>query len=106
MRGGTVRNAQGGADDDAAVIVFPSDGAWINLGANARRLRSVRVLRSGAYSLAALPPGVYDIVAVKDALSTNWQDPVFLQKLSRVALHVTLGDGQNLSLDLTTVVVR
>jgi hypothetical protein len=104
--GGTVLDGQGRADANAAVLIFPSDGAWINLGAGARRLASARTSPTGAYGVSGLPPGAYDVVAVGDEMSANWQDPAFLQKLTRLATHVTLGDGQSLTVDLTTKVVR
>lgn len=104
--GGTVRDGQGRADDNATVVIFPSDGGWTNLGAHARRLRNVGVSRTGAYAVSGLPPGSYDVIAVSDGLSPNWQDPTFLERLSRMASRATVGDGQSLSLDLTTMVVR
>jgi hypothetical protein len=104
--GGTVRDGHGRADDNAAVVIFPSDGGSVNLGASARRLRTVSVSRAGSYGISGLPPGHYDVVAISDGLSADWQDPVFLERLSRIASHVTIGDGQSLSLDLTTMVMR
>ena len=103
---GTVRDEQSRPNDDAAVIVFPSDGAWTNLGASARRLRLVRPSKAGLYTITGLPPGGYDVVAISDALVNQWQDPVFLKKLSGVASRITLIEGQAQSLDLRTAVVR
>jgi hypothetical protein len=104
--GGTVRDGQGRADDNAAVVIFPSDGGWVNLGASARRLRTVGVSRTGLYATSGLPPGSYDVIAIGDGLPSNWQDPAWLERLSHVASQVTIGDGQSQSLDLTTMVVR
>jgi hypothetical protein len=103
---GTVRDDQSRPDDDAAVIVFPSDGTWTNLGASARRLRLVRPSRAGLYTITGLPPGRYDVVAISDALVNQWQDPAFLKKLSSFATGVTIIDGQSQSIDLTTRAVR
>jgi hypothetical protein len=103
---GTVRDDRSRPDDDAAVVVFPSDGTWTNLGASARRLRLVRPSRDGLYTVTGLPPGRYNVVAISDALVNQWQDPAFLRRLSRIATGVTLVDGQRHSLDLTTMVVR
>ncbi len=99
---GTVRNAEGRPDDDATVLIFPSDGRWTELGSSPRRLRGVRASRTGAFSVAGLPPGEYFVIAVSDAVVSNWQEPAFLQKLARVATRVTLVDGQALSLNLAT----
>ena len=103
---GSVRASQGGADNNAAVLAFPTEGPWTDLGTNARRLAATRPSRAGTYALSGLPPGNYDIVAIGDEMTTNWQDPAFLQKLARVATHVTIGEGQGLSVDLMTAVVR
>jgi len=49
-----------------------------------------------------LPSGDYCAIAVNDAVASNWQEPAFLQRLSRLATRVTLADGQAVSLNLTT----
>jgi hypothetical protein len=99
---GTVRDAQARHDPNATVLIFPTDGVWSDRGPNPRRFRSARVGRSGEYSATALPPGDYFIVAVNDANASNWQEPAFLQRLSKLATRITLGDGQTLSTALTT----
>jgi hypothetical protein len=99
---GTVRPAQDKSDDDATVLMFPSDGVWTDVGSDPRRLRSVRASGSGAFSVSGLPAGEYYVIAVSDALVSNWQDPAFLQKLARVATRVSLADGQAASVNLAT----
>jgi len=99
---GTVRNSGGQPDDDATVLMFPTDGRWTDLGSSPRRWRTMRASRSGAFSATGLPPGDYFVIAVSDAIIGNWQEPAFLQTLARSATRITLADGQALSLLLTT----
>ena len=93
---------QGRPDEDATVLVFPSDGVWTELGSRPRRQRAIRASRAGAFAFSGLPAGDYFIIAVNDALAASWQEPAFLQKLARAAARVSLGDGQTLSLTLST----
>jgi hypothetical protein len=103
---GTVRDGQGRPDEDAAILIFPTDGVWTNLGAGARRLRSARPSRSGAYAVSGLPPGDYDVVAISDEFTVNWQAPEFLQRLARIASHVKVVEGQGATVDLVTATIR
>jgi hypothetical protein len=103
---GLVRDDLGRPDPGAAVIVFPRDGIWTNLGASARRIRLIRPSRTGQFTLTGLPPGRYNIAAIDDASVSHWQDPAFLRRLAGVATDVTLNPLQPLSVNLTRVVVR
>lgn len=100
--GGSVRDSQGRPDADATVIVFPTDGVWIDRGPMPRRLRSVRTSRTGDFAFAALPPGEYFVAALNDGIAVNWQEPGFLQRLARTATRVTVRDAQ-VSAQLTTM---
>jgi protocatechuate 3,4-dioxygenase beta subunit len=92
---GIVRGQDGVADDSSAVVVFPADNrSWMDYGLNPRRVRLARSSTTGAYTFGALPPGEYYIVAFSEEYAGEWQDPRFLDQLSRVASHVTLGDGE------------
>jgi carboxypeptidase family protein len=99
---GSVRNAQGQPDDAATVLVFPGDRNWTNLGLSPRRMQSVRASRSGTFTFPILPAGDYFVIAVSDAIVNNWQDPAFLQRLTRSATRVSLTDAQAQSVILTT----
>jgi hypothetical protein len=100
---GQVSGAAGAPDSSAAVLVFPKDpAAWTDYGLFPRRLLAVRADREGRYLVERLPPGDYMVVAVADESTADWQDPVVLRALSRLATTVTIGDGEARSLPLKT----
>jgi len=104
---GTVRSSRGTPDDGAAVVVFPADTrSWMNYGVNPRRMRMARTSKTGAFTFGALPAGDYFAIAISDEVAGEWQDPQFLDLLSRSAQRVTLGEGQKNSQDLATQNVR
>jgi hypothetical protein len=91
---GTVRGANG-PDPTAVVLVYPVDSeAWSSSGARARRMRTARAAKDGAYSLLALPGGEYYVVAVQEDALGDWQDPALLRSLSRLAQTIRLLDGE------------
>jgi hypothetical protein len=67
--------------------------AWSDSSANPRRMRSTRVPKSGAYSIAGLPAGEYYVAAIAEDNVSQWQDPQFLADLARTATTVRLSDG-------------
>ena len=69
-------------------------------------MRNTRASKTGAYTFGALPAGSYYVVAIPEALSSQWQDPRFLEMLSREATPVTVGEGDKHSQDLTTRAIR
>lgn len=98
---GFVQNAQG-PDPSAAVLVFPTDSStWSSSGAHPRRVRMVRPGRTGDYSLN-LPPGEYYVIAVPDAQTADWGDRDFLDRVSRAATRIEIGEGERISQDLRT----
>jgi hypothetical protein len=104
---GAVTNATGTSNLDATVLVFPSDvQTWTSAWVDARRFRSVRVEPTGAFRILALPPGEYYVAAIPDELSRDWQDPAFLDALSRAGSQVTLVEGESRTLNLRIREVR
>jgi protocatechuate 3,4-dioxygenase beta subunit len=90
---GTVTK-DGSPDPDALVVAFPIDpAAWSDSSANPRRMRSTRVPKNGAYSIAGLPAGEYYVAAIAEDNVSQWQDPQFLADLARSATTVRLSDG-------------
>ena len=102
---GTVEGAAG-RDEGALVLVFPTDrDTWGSSGLNPRRVRSTRTSKLGEYSFN-LPPGDYYLLAVPEELSSEWQDPEFLDAASRGATRVRIADGERRTQDLKTRDVR
>jgi hypothetical protein len=98
---GTVRNAAGTSDAGATVIVFPSDAqTWSSSWVSARRFRSTRVEPTGVFKVSPLPAGDYYVVAIPDEFASNWQEPAFLDALSRVASQMTIAEGEKKTQDL------
>jgi hypothetical protein len=98
---GAVRNSSGTSEPGASVIVFPSDTqTWSSMWLNPRRFRCVRVEPTGAFKISPLPAGSYFIVGVPDEVTGEWQDPTFLDSLSRGATPVTIAEGESKTLDL------
>jgi hypothetical protein len=104
---GVTRGGAGMGDTAASVLVFPTDAtAWTDYGLNPRRLRSARTDRNGEYSFTSLPPGEYYAVSLPEEQTSDWRDPKFLERLARIASRVTIGEGEQRTLDLRTRVLR
>jgi hypothetical protein len=104
---GTVRNVQGQTDPGADVILFPADNQrWKSDGVSARRSRSIRTTKTGAYSIQGLPPGEYYVVAVDSTSNRDWQDPRFLEAAAPLATRVTILEGDTKTQDLRTTRIR
>lgn len=104
---GTVKTPQGAPDDAAAVVIFPADNrAWMNYGNSPRRMRMTRASKSGAYSFSGLPEGDYFVIAISDEVAGEWQDPRFLELMSREAARVTIAEGDKRTSDLERRAVR
>ena len=100
---GTVRNSAGTSDPGATVIVFPSDSqTWSSMWLNPRRFRSARVEPTGVFKISPLPAGNYFIAAVSDEVTGDWQDPSFLDALSRGATQIAIAEGESKTADLRT----
>ncbi len=103
---GQVQTATGASDLSATVLVFPAEpAAWTDYGSLPRRLMAIRVDRNGHFQTPNLPAGNYQLIAIPDESSANWQDPKVLQTLARQATSITLGDGESRSASLKTLVV-
>jgi uncharacterized protein (DUF2141 family) len=104
---GTVTDAKGQPDRSANVVTIPADSQnWKQGAINSRRVRSTRTTTAGAYVIADLPPGEYFIAAISDEELENWQEPKTLEAITRVATHITIGDGEKKSESLKTRSIR
>lgn len=100
---GTVRGASGNADPTASVLVFPTDpGAWIDTGSQPRRLRQVRTGNDGRFTLNALPPGEYHVVAIAGSAPRGWESPTYLEEAARSATQVRIGEADTRTITLTS----
>jgi hypothetical protein len=104
---GTVRAASGAIDPGATVLIFPTTPAgWVDCGAHPSKIRSGRVGRDGAFSIAGLPPGEYFAAAVDDDVNTQSLDPRILESLARGATRLSLADAEQKSQDLRVIRIR
>ena len=104
---GTTRKSDGTVDPDAAVVAFPVERAfWRGATLRPRRFMQAASDKGGAYTLSALPPGDYFVVAIPLATSALWQDPKVLETLTRSATRVTLAQGESRTTDLRTVQIK
>jgi Carboxypeptidase regulatory-like domain len=104
---GTVQLTERAARDGVAVIVFPADSkAWVETGANPRRMRKVATTDTGAYDVKALPAGAYFVAAISETVAGDWQDPAFLEQLATSATHVQIDHGEKATQSLRLQEVR
>jgi len=104
---GAVTAANGSPDATATVIAFPGDRSlWVGTGSSPRRLKNSRTGKDGAYSISGLPAGDYLIAAVPEAAAADWQNPDFLESLTRSATRVHIDEGEKKSQNLTTARAR
>ena len=100
---GTARDASGNGDATASILVFPVEpAAWVDTGTQPRRLRQVRTGRDGGFRLGALPPGEYHVVAIAGTAPRSWQDPQYLDEVSRSATQVRIGEGETRTVTLNS----
>jgi hypothetical protein len=96
---GTVAGANGEAERDCWVIVFPQDSArWTPL---ARGIAVARPAQTNRFQLS-IPPGTYYAVAVDtfDVEAGEWTDAAFLARVRDRAVTFSIADGDKKSLDL------
>lgn len=98
---GTVRDDKGNASPTSAVIIFPEDPSLWDSGLN--QVRIARVDKNGSFSLRALRPGSYLIVAVSSLGANAWMDPDVLESLRSRSLAIVLSEGDTKQLDLVVV---
>lgn len=91
---GRVLTNDGNPDADAIVVTVPLDqSSSSEYGVNPRRVRSTHAARDGSYTITALPPGEYSVVAIHEDTTPDWQDPRVLEELARSGSDVRLTEG-------------
>ena len=100
---GTVRNRAGGADPDVSVLIFSTDRTrWREARAASRTFRAVRVSKTGVFTLPAVLPGDYFILAVPDEAAADFPDERLLTALASLARTIRIAPGEKAALTLTT----
>lgn len=98
---GTFTSGPTGTTDDYTALIFPVDRRyWTNPGAATRRYRQVAISQTGAFSVSALAPGEYFVVAVTDDVAFEWQDARKLDTFARSAQRVLLSESGKASVTL------
>ena len=96
---GTVTARSGAPSAGGRVFVFAADKKlWTP---NARYFRMGSPGQDGRFKITGLPSGSYNIVALESVdVSTPFNDPEFLQRISASAEAVTLTEGESRTIDL------
>jgi len=80
---------------DAAVLLFNADAqSWNDAGPNSRRFRLARPNATGEFTLTAVPPGDYYVIAVPEDQAADWRAPATLDSLARAATPITIAEGE------------
>jgi hypothetical protein len=104
---GTVSNAANAAELDASVFVFPTDRArWPDARVSARTFRTVRVSKTGTFSVPNMIAGEYYVVAALDDAAGDWPDVRLLTKLAPLATTIRIDPNQKQTASLRSVTVR
>lgn len=104
---GTIVDAKGAPDPLAAVIIVPADvDGWRRGELNPRRMRRTAATKDGTFALGSLPAGQYYVVAVDDAVTDQWTDSRFLERLIVGATKLTIAEGETRTVALKTFAVR
>ena len=89
---GSVQDANGAPIGDYTVVAFAADSAkW---GYQTRFVRSARPDQQGGFSIRALPPGDYLVVALEYVETGQEFDPEQLQRWKSLGVPVTLAEGE------------
>ena len=107
---GSVVGADGTADAESHVVVFPADTLLWREGIFDRRERLASATSAGAFEIQGLPPGEYYVAAIRDrsidGQAQRWRDPQFLERLIAGATKVTLAEGEERRIPLKTFTPR
>jgi hypothetical protein len=102
---GAVADGRGNVVKDYAIVVFAQDRARWTAAVN--RYSSLgRPGDDGRFKISGLPPGQYYAIALDRVDAIGWQDPDFLEGLSRQASAFSLMQGEMRTLDLRLFTVQ
>jgi protocatechuate 3,4-dioxygenase beta subunit len=84
-----------------SVVAFSEDSAkWMD---KSRFVAAVRPDQTGRFTVRALPPGDYLVVALDYLEEGDSNDPDFLEKLRSRATKITLGEGEAKTIELKLI---
>jgi hypothetical protein len=95
---GALTTAAGKPAAGYQVVVFPVDHRWWTAGS--RRIASAPLDANGRYDVRGLPPGDYLLAAVRAFESRDLADGSWLDQVSRLAIRITLAEGEHRQQDL------
>ena len=79
-------------------ILFPDEPSmWSE---DLRAIRTARVDQSGIFTIKAVRPGDYLVVAVPTVTNNQWNDPEYLESLRERASRISLKEGDVKQTDL------
>jgi hypothetical protein len=95
---GTLRDEKGNAVVAGTTILFPDEPSmWSE---DLRAIRTARVDQSGIFTIKAVRPGDYLVVAVPTVTNNQWNDPEYLESLREHASRISLKEGDVKQTDL------
>jgi hypothetical protein len=95
---GTLRDEKGNAVVAGTTILFPDEPSmWSE---DLRAIRTARVDQSGIFTIKAVRPGDYLVVAVPTVTNNQWNDPEYLESLRERASRISLKEGDVKQTDL------
>jgi hypothetical protein len=100
---GLVTDERGIAAKESMIEVFSVDPSKWTIEGDTRTLRTGQ---DGRYSMAAIRPGEYYVVALDDIEPGDASNPELLEHIRSHATKVTIGEGETKTLDLPLVLNR
>jgi hypothetical protein len=98
---GVVRDRQGTAVREGAVILFPAERElWTRFGVNPPRIKVATYFGTRGYQMTPVPAGEYYVIAVEPSHRNAWHDPQFFSAAAPLATRVTLAWGASTVQDL------
>jgi hypothetical protein len=98
---------QGESAGTATVVAFPTATAqWSGDSLAPRRFKTARANERGEFGMSSLPPGDYFVVAVPEEQTDDWRNPATLDALGRVAVQITILDGEHRTIALPLREIR
>ena len=89
------------------VVLFPADRAlWVDFGLTPRRLLERVPDQAGAFEFSGIPSGEYLLAAFFSDGLRDWREPESLERLSRQATSVKVGEGDRRTITISVSVIR